>query len=403
RIDLLAPARGPIHGTQRLVELTQRLGGRIAALAAAAGLRARLLARLALLPFLALLALLTLLPRLTLLRGLRLLLRELLLHLLELAAKLLGLAAELLLLPAVALGQLLAAIRLTREVLLTAGELLKLADRLVDAALLLLERDRRFRLVLVLLEIHLELEQLGQIPPGEPAATAAVALERNLDVGEKRLGAQQMLQRRLLGRDRVLKLHSLEIFRRRIHRLGRELAAFDELPDLLVLGRQLSRARAVRERARLLGQRALWLGEHPRVVVQLLLVEEARGHLVALADQVPGRDEDLLLPARNLVLIRAAASAAGRARAARLRERALERLDLDEVEIGLCGALAILRDDVVRDQIAGLELRLARRSLVLGLGLGGAALVVESAAGTRQTKIVEVDDALTSADSRAAR
>src|SRR5690606_4792193 len=257
RIDLFAAARGPIHGTQRLVELTQRLGGRIAALAAAAGLRARLLARLALLPFLALLALLTLLPRLTLLRGLRLLLRELLLHLLELAAKLLGLAAELLLLPAVALGQLLAAIRLTREVLLTAGELLKLADRLVDAALLLLERDRRFRLVLVLLEIHLELEQLGQIPPGEPAATAAVALERNLDVGEKRLGAQQMLQRRLLGRDRVLKLHSLEIFRRRIHRLGRELEAFDELPDLLVLARQLSRARAVRERARLLGQRAL--------------------------------------------------------------------------------------------------------------------------------------------------
>src|SRR5690606_16972074 len=73
RIDLLAPARGPIHGTQRLVELTQRLGGRIAALAGAAGLCALMLARLALLPFLALLALLTLLPRLTLLRGLRLL------------------------------------------------------------------------------------------------------------------------------------------------------------------------------------------------------------------------------------------------------------------------------------------------------------------------------------------
>src|SRR5690606_31711201 len=147
--------------------------------------------------------------------------------------------------------------------------------------------------------------------------------------------------------------------------------ALDELGDALVLRRQLTGARAARERARLLGERTLHLGKHLRVVVELLLVEIARLLLVPLADQVPGCDEDLLLAARNLVLLAASPAAAATAAAglARLREAPLERLDLDEVEVAFGRPAAVLRDDVVRNQIARLEGRLGRRRFSLGGGL----------------------------------
>src|SRR5690606_37447936 len=285
-------------------------------------------------------------------------------------------------------------IRLPREILLAPCKLLQPPNRLVDALGLLLrliERDRRLGFVLVLLEIHLELEELGQIATGEPAAApAAVLLERDLDVGELGLRAQQVLQRLLLGCDRVVELDLGEPLRGRVHRLGRELEALDELGDALVLRRQLPGARAARERARLLGERPLQLREHLRVVVELLLVEIARLLLVPLADQVPRRDEDLLLAARDLVLLAAATAAAATAAGlARLREAPLERLHLDEVEIALGGPAAILGHDVVRNQIARLEARLGRRRLRVGRGLGNG--LVELPAEPRRTQILDVE------------
>src|SRR5690606_32043936 len=258
RIHVLAPLARAVHRFEGLVELLDRLLRRIAALPAGGGLRAALLlaglARLTLLTRLTLLlALLTLLALLALLALLLLLIRELLLQLLELAPELLGLPAQLLLLPTVSLGQLLPAIRLPREILLAPCKLLQPPNRLVDALGLLLrliERDRRLGFVLVLLEIHLELEELGQIATGEPAAApAAVLLERDLDVGELGLRAQQVLQRLLLGCDRVVELDLGEPLRGRVHRLGRELEALDELGDALVLRRQLPGARARGRRA----------------------------------------------------------------------------------------------------------------------------------------------------------
>jgi hypothetical protein len=136
--------------------------------------------RLALLPLLTGLALLILLA-LLLLPLLLLLLRELLLHLLELPLELLGLAAQGLLLPALAIRQAVATARAISELLLPPRQLLQLGDSLVDLLLLRLvlvaERNGRLGLVLVLLEIHLELEQLAQVAAGRTAAATAALLE----------------------------------------------------------------------------------------------------------------------------------------------------------------------------------------------------------------------------------
>ena len=69
------------------------------------------------------------------------------------------------------------------------------------------------RLVLVLLGVELEIEQAGEIAARAAAATAAATAgaERHLDLAERRLGAQQMLQRLLLVGDGVLPLLLLEL------------------------------------------------------------------------------------------------------------------------------------------------------------------------------------------------
>src|SRR5690606_15738637 len=180
-----------------------------------------------------------------------------------------------------------------------------------------------------------------------------------------------------------------QALRSRVHRLGRELEALDELGDALVLRRELARACAARERARLLRERALHLGEHLRVVVELLLVEEARLLLVPLTNQVPRRDENLPLAARDLVLLAAGPAAASAAGLAPLREAALERLDLDEIQVALGRPAPVLGDDVIRDQIAGLEARLGRRRPGVGLGLGGR--LVEPTAELRHAEVLDVE------------
>src|SRR5216110_1494806 len=93
-----------------------------------------------------------------------------------------------------------------------------------------------------------------------------------------------------------------------LHRIRGLLEVSHELLDPLVDAGELARASARREGARLLGERALQIREHLRVVVQLLLVEIARRAFFALADQIPGRDDDFLLPARDLVLLLTAAA-----------------------------------------------------------------------------------------------
>ena len=94
-----------------------------------------------------------------------------------------------------------------------------------------------------------------------------------------------------------------------------------------------------------------------RAVFELL--PRARVALV-VALQIPGREQNFALPLgdRALLVAHAAATAAA---ALRLLEAPLERLHLHHEQIGLHCLLAILRDRVIRDQIAGHELA-ARRS-----------------------------------------
>src|SRR5690606_42154873 len=66
------------------------------------------------------------------------------------------------------------------ELLLPARELLELRDRLVDLTFGRIERDRRLGLVLVLLEIHLELEQLGQVAARSEEHTSELQSRENL-------------------------------------------------------------------------------------------------------------------------------------------------------------------------------------------------------------------------------
>jgi hypothetical protein len=116
---------------------------------------------------------------------------------------------------------------------------------------------RRFGLVLILLQVHLELVELAQVAAGTAAAAAAALLEGDLHVRERRLGAQEMLQRVLLRRHGLLELHVAEIVGCRLHRVCGVLEVLHELLDFLVDARELASARARRERARLIGERAL--------------------------------------------------------------------------------------------------------------------------------------------------
>src|SRR5262249_57424110 len=91
------------------------------------------------------------------------------------------------------------------QLLLAPRQLLELLQRFVDLLLPLLSGSLLLAaLVLVLLGIELEVEQVVEIATGPAtAATAAAASERDLNLPERGLGAQQVLQRLLLRRQRL--------------------------------------------------------------------------------------------------------------------------------------------------------------------------------------------------------
>ena len=215
---LAALAARSSHGLERIVQLAKRFG-RLLTLCATTRLAARRALRL--------------LPGLLL--GLLLIRSRLTLQLLELTAELLGLATQLFLLPALFLGEVVAPVRLLREILLTSGELLELGNRFVNLLFFgTAEGNRRLGLVLVPVQVHLELEQLGEITAGETATATTALLKRNLNIGEDGFCLQKMLQRRLLGRHRFSELHLGQALGRRQHRLGRTLETLYEGPDLFI-------------------------------------------------------------------------------------------------------------------------------------------------------------------------
>ena len=170
---------------------------------------------LSLLPLLSLLALLTLLPFLLLL---------LLGKLLHLLAKLFSLAPQHLLLPALLERLLLALILLLGELLLAALPAAPwLLQSLVDYPSAAARPKRSSRqdfwpgLVLILPRVsELKIEHAGEIASGalrSTAATAALLAEGNLNIAERGFGAQQVLQRALLGSKSVLSALVFQLIR----------------------------------------------------------------------------------------------------------------------------------------------------------------------------------------------
>ena len=91
--------------------------------------------------------------------------------------------------------------------------------------------------------------------------------------------------------------------------------------------------------------------EHARVIFDALGLATLR--VVLLPLQVPRGQQDLALTLRDGVLLVATAAAAAAAAGLTLREAPLERLHVNEEEVGLNGLLPIFRDGVVRDDVAG--------------------------------------------------
>src|SRR6185437_402837 len=121
-------------------------------------------------------------------------------QLLDLLLQLIGLAAEHLLLPAL-LGRLFGVgVALRGKLALPARQLIQLAQRVLDlrAALAGVERGLH-GLVLILLGVELQVEQARQIAPRRvDRAAAAPGTESDLDLPERRLRAQQVLEGLLL-------------------------------------------------------------------------------------------------------------------------------------------------------------------------------------------------------------
>ena len=128
-----------------------------------------------------------------------------------------------------------------------------------------------------------------------------------------------------------------------------------ETVEFLVFLGQFAALHASGERSRLLAQLGLHAGEEFGGVGSFLL----RGVLVALL--LPGCGDDFLFALGDVVLIAAhaaATAATSAARCLRLREFALERIGLDEGNVGARFGVRVLGRGVEADDVAGHQLEI---------------------------------------------
>ena len=162
------------------------------------------------------------------------------------------------------LGGLLGVALLARQILLTLGELIELLERVFNFLLFAIGARGGallLRLVLVLFRIELEIEKLGEIARGASASTAATAAasEGDLDLAEGGFGAQQILQRLLLVRNRVLELLLLQLLRGRGHGLRSRDHILLKIADGRDFVGQLASLQTPRESDRLIAEGRLGL------------------------------------------------------------------------------------------------------------------------------------------------
>ena len=279
-------------------------------------------------------------------------------QLLELPRRLFGLVGERALRRAgvrpTALARLRHAALPLHLLLLPPRQLLQLLDQLIDLLIAALLLGALLHLVLVRQLVELELEQIREVV-GElvllPAAAAPAALLlRDLQL-VLLLGVLQQLQRALLGRQRGVGLHRLQVGLGRLHLVGR---LGQRLGDLVV-----GRIDGAEPRLQLADQLFDLLAQLRLREVQEhdVLAELFRLGLRLVADDVERRGDDLALLLRQLADLLAAAAAA--ATAARLRLRRLvvllERPDLHEVDVAGRGLRSLDRVGVGRLRVVGDE------------------------------------------------
>ena len=166
----------------------------------------------------------------------------------------------------------------------------------------------------------------------------------------------------MFRRDGVAQLHLAELLGGRLHEPGGLLEVLDKRGELGIRSGQLARPYPLDQRACLVTQRQLDVGEHHGVLADFPAL--ARLGFLRLLDQVPGRGDDFFLSPGDLVLL-LLAPAHSAARGLRLRERAVERPRLNEKHVRLRGQLVITCDGVVRDEVPRHEV--CNRKLAAGL------------------------------------
>ena len=281
-------------------------------------------------------------------------------QLLHLLARLFGFAAQHLLL-VLLLRQLLRIrlLLLTRQILLALSQFIQLLHRVVDFLLLLLllrAAGTGIGLVLVLLLIELQIEQVGQIAAGAtPAAassSATTAADLNLDIAERRFGAQQVLKSLLLGLQGILERLRLQLIRRRRHDRDGRIHFLDEHGECRAGAIQLAGLGAVGKRFRLIAQLRLHFGK-------ILSGIGRRGLCLSIALQLVKRGgDDFLFALGNLLILLVSTATAASACLLRLRVVEFKRHRFDEHHVRLLRIPAIAGDRVKADDIAwhGLEI-----------------------------------------------
>ena len=143
------------------------------------------------------------------------------LHLLHLFLELLGFAAQHFLFPALAEGLLL--VLIGGQLLLAAGQLGQLLQRLVDLLRAAVGGRLLPGFILILFAVEFQVGQVFQIAARAARASTAAALrpECNLDIAERGFGALGCLQSLLLGRHGIVPFLTADLLRRLDHALRR--------------------------------------------------------------------------------------------------------------------------------------------------------------------------------------
>ena len=284
------------------------------------------------------------------------------LQLLHLPLELFGFAAQHFLFPTL-LRHLLGGLLLLRQLLLPARQLFQFFQRIVNLLLACFLSRTGVGFILVLFLVQFQIEQIGQIAPGATAtaASAATAALLNLNIAERGFSAQQVLERLLFRRQRILESESFQFFRGWRHGRHSQFHFLDELPEPTAGTIQLTSLAAVGQRLGLIPQFRLHFGK-----ILTVLRRCCFGFGITL-DLVEGGRNNFLLAVGDLLFLLIHSATAATACLLRLRIVELEGHSLDEEHVGLSRVLAVFHGGEQAHQIAWHQLEFFQRNQSGGL------------------------------------